>query len=172
MDRDIWIPLECGRTTGVPHERDLYVPIITREEPVAIEKDSEVLLSRRDEVFFHGSVSRKITNSLLDLERVLHTLAETQEVPDIPVSTREEHRGSCHNSRGAPLPSSQLEMRVPFPASWGKNSRHSCRISRRGALHRKVERNSMGRATIPKDAQRSQSTPEEPHFPALPRLSP
>ena len=121
MDRDIWIPLECGRTTGVPHERDLYVPIITREEPVAIEKDSEVLLSRRDEVFFHGSVSRKITNSLLDLERVLHTLAETQEVPDIPVSTREEHRGSCQNSRRAPVFPPHLDVRVHIPASLRRN---------------------------------------------------
>ena len=168
MDRDIWIPLECGRTTGVPHERDPYVPIITREEPVAIEKDSEVLLSRRDEVFFHGSVSRKITNSLLDLERVLHTLAETQEVPDIPVSTREEHRGSCHNSRGAPLPSSQLEMRVPFPAVSGKDSLRFCHISRGGTLHRKVERKSRGHATNAKDPQMSQSTPDELDFPALP----
>ena len=33
-------------------------------------------------------------------------------------------------------------MRDPFPACSGKNSRHSRRISRGGALHRKGERNS------------------------------
>ena len=33
-------------------------------------------------------------------------------------------------------------MRDPFPASSGKNSRHSRRISRGGTLHRKGERNS------------------------------
>ena len=32
--------------------------------------------------------------------------------PNITISTREEHRGSCHNSRGAPLSPPQLEMRV------------------------------------------------------------
>ena len=68
---------------------------------------------------------------------------------------------------GPPL---QLEMRVPFPASLGKDSRRSHRISTGGALHRKVD--SRGRATIPKDPQMSQSTPDEPDFPALPRLSP
>ena len=36
----------------------------------------------------------------------------------------------------------------------------------------KVERNSRGRATIPKDLQMFQSTPEEPDFSALPGLSP
>ena len=62
-------------------------------------------------------------------------------------------------------------MRDPFPAWSGKNSRLSRRISRGGALNRKVERNSRGPATIPKVPQMSQSTPEEPDFPALPRHS-
>ena len=63
-------------------------------------------------------------------------------------------------------------MKVPFPALSGKDSRRSQRISRGGALNRIVERNSRGRATIPKDPQMSQSTPDEPDFPALPQLSP
>ena len=41
-------------------------------------------------------------------------------------------------------------MRVPFPASSGKDSQHCRRISRGGALNWNVERNSRGRATIPK----------------------
>ena len=69
-----------------------------------------------------------------------------------------------------PFPPPPLEMRVPFPVSSGKDSRPSRRISRGGALNREVERNSRGRATIPKDPQMSQSTPEEPDFPALPRF--
>ena len=36
----------------------------------------------------------------------------------------------------------------------------------------KVERNSRGHATIPKDPPNSQSTPDETNFPGLPRLSP
>ena len=62
-------------------------------------------------------------------------------------------------------------MRVPFPVSSGNDSWHSHRISRGGALNRKVERNSRGHATIPKVPQMSQSTPEEPDFPMLPRIS-
>ena len=66
----------------------------------------------------------------------------------------------------------QLEMRVPFPASLGKDSLRSRRNSGGGTLNRKVERNSRSLATIPKDPQISQSTPDEPYFPALPRLPP
>ena len=42
----------------------------------------------------------------------------------------------------SPVYASYLERRYPFPAWSGKNSRHSRRISRAGALHRKGERNS------------------------------
>ena len=65
----------------------------------------------------------------------------------------------------------KLEMRVPFPASSGKDSPHSHSMSGGGALNSKVERNSRGHATIPKVPQMSQSTPEEPDFPMLPRIS-
>ena len=61
--------------------------------------------------------------------------------PDIPVSTREEAR----ESRPRPEePRFRLIAREEgsFPAWSGKNSRRSRRISRRGALHRKGERNS------------------------------
>ena len=61
-------------------------------------------------------------------------------------------------------------MRDPFAACSGKNSVHSCRISlRRCSPQERLELES--RATIPTNTQMSQSIPEEPGFPALPRLS-
>ena len=62
-------------------------------------------------------------------------------------------------------------MRVYFPASSGKDSRRSRHISRGGTLNRKAEI-CRGRANILKVPQMSQSTPDEPDFPALPRVSP
>ena len=90
---------------------------------------------------------------------------------DITVSTCEEHQGPSHNSRRAPFLLPHLEMRVHFPPSSGKESRLSRRTSRGGSLNLKVERNSKGRATIPK-VPMSQSTPDIPDSPALTRLSP
>ena len=137
-----------------------------------LEKNQEVLPSRRDEALFHCGISRKITPSLLKLERDLHNPAANQEFPR---HTRLHLRGTprvAPNSKGALFPPPPLKMRVPFPASSGKDSRHSRSISRGGALNRNVERNCMGGAIIPKDSQMSQSTPDEPDFPALPRPSP
>ena len=68
-------------------------------------------------------------------------MLQLKKFPDIPVSTREEARGS-RTHPGEPVSASQLEMRDPFPVSWGKNSWRSRRISRSYALHRKGERNS------------------------------
>ena len=87
-------------------------------------------------------MSRLITSNLWNFQRVLHTLAATQEVPR---HIRLHSRGSTRvprTSRGAllPPPSSRggiLSLRVV-----GKNSPRSHRISRGGALHRKGERNS------------------------------
>ena len=106
----------------------------------------------RDEALFCWDVLRKIPHSLLSLERVLHTFDATQKFPGIPVSTREENRGSCNKSGRAPFFPPHLKMRVPFPASSGKESRRSRRTSRRGTLKMKVERNSRGHASIPKDS--------------------
>ena len=58
------------------------------------------------------------------------------------MSTREEARESRPHPE-EPVSVSKLERRDPFPAWSGKISRHSRRISRGGALHRKGERNSM-----------------------------
>ena len=84
---------------------------------------------------------RLITPKLWNLQRVLHTLDATQEVPR---HTRLHSRGSTRvppTSRGARF-HFWLERRGPFPAWSGKNSRRSRRNSRGGALHRKGERDS------------------------------
>ena len=61
--------------------------------------------------------------------------------PDIPVSTLEEAR-EFHPHPQEPRFRLLARKEDPFPTWWGKNSRHSPRISREGALHRKGERNS------------------------------
>ena len=115
---------------------------------------------------------REITPSLLNLERVLHTLVATQEVPR---HNRFHWRGTLRvrpSSRGSPFLPPLLEMRFPFPVLLRKDSRRTRRISGGGSLNRKAERKSRGRATISEEPQILQSTPEEPDFPALPRMSP
>ena len=77
-----------------PAERVPEVPKVSREHLLQLEKIQEVLLSRRDEAHFRSGVSRLITPNLWNFQRVLHTLAATQEVPRIPVSTPEEARES------------------------------------------------------------------------------
>ena len=105
-----------------------------------LEKNKEILPSMRDDALFCCGISREILPSFLSLERVLDTpLLQLKKFPDIPISTGEEHRRSCHNSRRAPFSPPHLEMRVHFPASSGKESRHSCRTSRGGDLNLKLE---------------------------------
>ena len=62
-------------------------------------------------------------------------------IPNIPVSTREEARESCPHPKE---PCFRLLAReeVSFPCVFGKEFPASHRISRGGALHRKGERNS------------------------------
>ena len=62
-------------------ERVPEVPIVSREHLPQLEKIQEVLPSRRDEAHFRRGVSRLITPNLWNFQRVLHTLAATQEVP-------------------------------------------------------------------------------------------
>ena len=64
-----------------PTERVPEVPVVSREHLSQLEKIQEVLPSRRDEAHFRRSVSRHITPNLWNFQRVLHTLAATQEVP-------------------------------------------------------------------------------------------
>ena len=98
-------------------------------------------------------------------------MLQLKKFPDIPIPTWEEHDGSRHTSGGASFPHCKLEMRVFFPASSGKDSHRSRHISTGGDLNRKAEK-SRGCANILKVPQMSQSTPDEPDFPALPRVSP
>ena len=64
-----------------PPERVPEGPVVSREHLPQLEKIQEVLPSRRDEAHFRGGVSRLITPNLWNFQRVLHTLAATQEVP-------------------------------------------------------------------------------------------
>ena len=68
-------------------------------------------------------------------------MLQLEKFPDIPVSTREEAREFCPHPEE---PRFRLLAREggSFPWVVEKNSRRSRRISRGGALHRKVERNS------------------------------
>ena len=87
-----------------PPERVPEVPVVSREHLPPLEKIQEVLPSRRDEAHFRGGVSRQITPNLWNFQRVLHTLAATQEVTR---HTGLHSRGSTRvppTSRGAPCP--------------------------------------------------------------------
>ena len=87
-----------------PPERLPEVPDVSREHVPQLEKIQEVLPSRRDEAHFRRGVSRLITPNLWNFQRVLHTLAATQEVPR---HTRLHLRGSTRvpaTSIGAPFP--------------------------------------------------------------------
>ena len=64
-----------------PPERVPEVPIVSREHLPQLEKIQEVLPFKRDEAHFRRGVSRLITPNLWNFQRVLPTLAATQEVP-------------------------------------------------------------------------------------------
>ena len=68
-------------------------------------------------------------------------MLQLKKFPDIPVSTREEEREFSPHPEEPRFRFLDREEN-PFPAWSGKNSWHSRRISRGGALHRKGERNS------------------------------
>ena len=114
--------------------------------------------------------SRLITPKLWNFQRVLDTLAATQEVPrDTPLHSR----GSTWSH---PHPE-ELRFRLvgrdegSFRCLVGKESWAfpSHFKSRRSPQERREEL--QDRATIPRVPQMSQSIPEEPVFPALPRFS-
>ena len=153
-----------------PSERVPEVPVVSREHLPQLEKLQEVLPSRRDEAHCRLGVSRLITRNFWNFQRVLHTLAATQEVPQ---HTRHHWRGSTRvppTSRGAPFtPPSSREGSFPclvgqeFPAFPSHHKRRCSPQERREEI--------QGRATIPRVPQMSQSIPGKPVFPALPRLS-
>ena len=102
--------------------------------------------------------------------RVLHNLAATQVVPDVPVSTREEARESRPH---AEEPRLRLLAREEgsFPCVVGKEfPAIPAHLMRKHSPQDRREE-LQGRATIPRVPQMSQSIPGKPVFPAVPRLS-
>ena len=113
---------------------------------------------------------RLITSKIWNLQRVLHTLAATQEVPR---HTRLHSRGSTrvpatsrgaaflpHISRGGIL-SLRVRERIPgVPVA-----------SQEEALSTGKAKGTPGSIHIPRVPRMSQSIPGKPAFPALPRLS-
>ena len=95
----------------------------------------------RDEAHFPCGVSRLVTPNLWNFQKVLHTLAATQEVPR---HTRLHSRGSTRvrpTSRGAPFPTPSSRGGI-LSCVVGKEFPASRRISSGGALHRKGEKDS------------------------------
>ena len=97
-------------------------------------------------------------------------MLQLKKFPDIPVSTQEEARVS------RPHPE-ELRFRLvardegSFPYLVGKEFRaFPSHLKRRRSPKERGEE-LQGRATIPRLPQMSQSIPQEPVFPALPRLS-
>ena len=86
-----------------PPERVPEVPVVSRKHLPHLEKIQEVLPFRRDEYHFRWGFSRLITSNHWNYQRVLHTLAATQEDPR---HTRLHWRGITRvppTSRGAPF---------------------------------------------------------------------
>ena len=97
-------------------------------------------------------------------------MLQLKKFPDIPVSTQEEARGS------RPHPE-ELRFRLvardegSFPYLVGKEfPAFPSHLKRRRSPKERGEE-LQGRATIPRLPQMCQSVPQEPVFPALPRLS-
>ena len=111
-----------------------------------------------------------MTSNIWNFQRVLHTLAATQEVPR---HTRLPSRGSTRvppTSRGAPLPppSSRggilsLSARERIPGDPVASQEEALPHERREEL--------QSRASIPRVPEMSQSIPGKRVFPALPPLS-
>ena len=97
-------------------------------------------------------------------------MLQLKKFPDIPVSTQEEARGSRPNPEE---PRFRLVARDEgsFPYLVGKEFPAFPSHLKRGRSPKERGEELQGRATIPRLPQISQSVPQEPVFPALPRLS-
>ena len=128
-----------------PTERVPEVPVESREHLPQLDKIQEVHPSRRDEAHFRRGVSRLITSNLWNFQKVLHTIAATQEVPR---HTRLQSRGSTSvlpTSRGAPFPpySWRGVILALSPPDVSVHSRETCfpctaSTSSRGSTHTMV----------------------------------
>ena len=97
-------------------------------------------------------------------------MLQLKKFPDIPVSSQEETRGSRPHPEELPF---RLVARDEgsFPYMVGKEfPAFPSHLKRRPSPKERGEE-LQGRATIPRLPQMSQSIPQEPVFPALPRLS-
>ena len=113
---------------------------------------------------------RLITPKLWNFQRVLHTLAATQEVPR---HTRLYSRGSTRvppTTRGAPFPPPSLRGGILSLRCWERIPSVPV-ASQEEALSTGKERGTPGSCHIPRVPQMSQSIPGKHVFPALPRLS-
>ena len=106
-----------------------------------LEKIQEVLPSRRDVAHFLWRLEANQTQPLELPKAPSHPCYNSRSSPTYPFPLERKHERPAHIQR-SPVSASLLERRDPFTAWSGKNSRHSHRISRGGALHRKGERNS------------------------------
>ena len=111
-----------------------------------------------------------ITPNLWNFQRVLNTLAATQEVPR---HTRFQSRGSTRvppTSRGAPFTLHSSRGGILFLCGRERIPGDPVHLKwRRSPQERREEL--LGRATIPRVPQMSQSITGKPVFPALPRHS-
>ena len=111
-----------------------------------------------------------ITPNLWNFQRVLHTLAATQEVPR---HTRIHSRGSTRvppTSRGAPFP--PPSSRGGILSLRGRERIPSVPVaSQEEALSTGKREELQGGATIPRVNQMSPSIPGKPVFPAVPQHS-
>ena len=133
-----------------PRELVPGVLVITREEHAAtrVKPGVSPLQARRGPF----PLQRLEGNHTFPLELrkgLSHPWCKSRRTPTYP-SPLEKNTERPPNIKGSTVSASQLVMRVPFPDSTGKDSWLSSRMSRRGTLNRKVERNSRGRANIPK----------------------
>ena len=92
------------------------------------------------------------TKPLELLQGSSHPCCNSRSSPTYPSPLEREHESPAHIQR-SPVYASQLERRDPFPAWSEKNSRRSARISRGGALHRKVETNSSVMSIFPESCR-------------------
>ena len=113
---------------------------------------------------------RLIIPNLWNFQRVLHTLAATQEVPDIPVSTGEE-AGEFRPHPEEPRVRFLAREEGSFPCVLGKEFPAFPSHFKRRRFPKERREELQGRATIPRVPQISQSIPGKPAFPALPRHS-
>ena len=153
-----------------PLERVPEVPVLSREHLPQLEKIQEVLPSRRDEAHFRYGVSRLFTPNLWNFQRVLHTLAATQELPR---HTHLHSRGSRRvlpTSRGAPFPPPSSRGGILSLRGWERIPGVPV-TAQEEALSTGKARGTPESCHIPRVPRMSPSIPGKPVFPALPRLS-